>query len=38
MQVTNAHGPTQAQVAKLIERAKALGYDTRLLEFPATGS
>lgn len=30
--------PTQAQVAKLVERAKALGYDTRLLEFPATGS
>lgn len=32
----NPH-PTQAEVAPLIARAKALGYDTSLLEFPATG-
>ena len=30
--------PTQAEVAPLVDRAKALGYDTSLLEFPATGS
>jgi apolipoprotein D and lipocalin family protein len=30
--------PTQAEIAPLVARAKALGYDTRLLEFPATGS
>ncbi|GAC1418521.1 MAG: lipocalin family protein [Novosphingobium sp.] len=29
--------PSQAEIAPLIARAKALGYDTSLLEFPATG-
>lgn len=29
--------PTQAELAPLVARAKALGYDTGLLEFPATG-
>ncbi len=33
----NPH-PTQAEIAPLVARAKALGYDTSLLEFPATGS
>ena len=33
----NPH-PTQAEVAPLVDRAKALGYDTSLLEFPATGA
>jgi apolipoprotein D and lipocalin family protein len=32
----NPH-PTQAEIAPLVARAKALGYDTGLLEFPATG-
>ena len=32
----NPH-PTQAEIAPLVARAKALGYDTSLLEFPATG-
>ena len=35
---TRARHPTQAEVAALVTRAKALGYDTSLLEFPATGS
>jgi apolipoprotein D and lipocalin family protein len=30
--------PTQAEIAPLAARAKALGYDICLLEFPATGS
>lgn len=30
--------PSQAEIAPLVARAKALGYDTNLLEFPATGS
>jgi apolipoprotein D and lipocalin family protein len=30
--------PAQAEIAPLVARAKALGYDTNLLEFPATGS
>ncbi|MBC7491904.1 MAG: lipocalin family protein [Novosphingobium sp.] len=29
--------PSQAEIAPLVTRAKALGYDTSLLEFPATG-
>lgn len=29
--------PTEAEIASLVARAKALGYDTSLLEFPATG-
>ena len=33
----NPH-PTQAEIAPLVARAKALGYDTSLLEFPATGA
>ena len=33
----NPH-PTQAEIAPLVARGKALGYDTNLLEFPATGS
>ena len=33
----DAH-PTQTQIAPLVGRAKALGYDTSLLEFPPTGS
>ena len=33
----NPH-PSQAEVADLVARAKALGYDTSVLEFPATGS
>ncbi len=33
----NPH-PSQTEVAALVARAKALGYDTALLEFPATGS
>jgi apolipoprotein D and lipocalin family protein len=32
----NPH-PTEAELAPLVARAKALGYDTSLLEFPATG-
>jgi apolipoprotein D and lipocalin family protein len=32
----NPH-PTRADIAALVARAKALGYDTSLLEFPATG-
>ncbi len=32
----NPH-PTQAEIAPLVARAKALGYDTGVLEFPATG-
>lgn len=35
---TRKPNPTQAEIAPLIARAKALGYDTSLLEFPATGS
>ena len=35
---TRAPHPTQAEIAALITRAKALGYDTNLLEFPAMGS
>ncbi len=30
--------PSPAEVEALVARAKALGYDTSLLEFPATGS
>ena len=30
--------PSDRQVASLVARAKALGYDVGLLEFPATGS
>ena len=30
--------PTAAEIAPLVARAKALGYDTSLLEFPETGS
>ena len=30
--------PTQAEIAPLVARAKALGYDTSLLEFPETVS
>lgn len=33
----NPH-PTPAEIAPLVARAKALGYDTGVLEFPATGS
>ncbi|HQR89702.1 MAG TPA: lipocalin family protein, partial [Caulobacter sp.] len=29
--------PSQAEIAPLVARARALGYDTSLLEFPATG-
>lgn len=29
--------PTQADIAPLVARARALGYDTGLLEFPKTG-
>jgi apolipoprotein D and lipocalin family protein len=32
----NPH-PTKAEIDPLVERAKALGYDTSQLEFPATG-
>ena len=32
----NPH-PSQAEIARLVARAKALGYDTNLLEFPAKG-
>ena len=35
---TRAPHPSEAQIAALVVRAKALGYDTRLLEFPAMGS
>ena len=35
---TRNPNPTQAELAPLVARAKALGYDTSLLEFPATGS
>jgi apolipoprotein D and lipocalin family protein len=35
---TRAPHPSPADIAALIARAKALGYDTSLLEFPATGS
>lgn len=35
---TRSPSPTPAEVARLVARAKALGYDTSLLEFPATGS
>lgn len=35
---TRTPHPAPAEVATLVARAKALGYDTRLLEFPATGS
>ena len=30
--------PARAEIATLVARANALGYDTRQLEFPATGS
>lgn len=33
---TRSPRPTQAEIARLVVRAKALGYDTSLLEFPAT--
>ncbi len=33
----NPH-PTAAEIAPLVARAKALGYDTTRLEFPATGA
>jgi len=35
---TRKPNPTPAEVAPLVARAKALGYDTTLLEFPETGS
>lgn len=35
---TRKPDPTAAELAPLVTRAKALGYDTTLLEFPATGS
>ena len=35
---TRSPHPSQAEIAPLVARAKALGYDTSLLEFPATGS
>ena len=35
---TRKPAPTQAELAPLIARAKALGYDVAQLEFPATGS
>lgn len=35
---TRAPSPTAGQIATLVARAKALGYDVGLLEFPATGS
>ena len=35
---TRKANPSPAEIAPLVARAKALGYDTRLLEFPATGS
>jgi apolipoprotein D and lipocalin family protein len=35
---TRSPHPTAAEIASLVARAKALGYDTSLLEFPATGS
>jgi apolipoprotein D and lipocalin family protein len=34
---TRSPHPSQADIAALVARAKALGYDTNLLEFPATG-
>jgi apolipoprotein D and lipocalin family protein len=35
---TRAANPTEAEIAALVARAKALGYDTGLLEFPERGS
>lgn len=35
---TRSPHPARADLDRLIARAKALGYDTSLLEFPATGS
>jgi apolipoprotein D and lipocalin family protein len=35
---TRKPNPTQAELAPLVARAKALGYDTGQLEFPATGT
>lgn len=35
---TRKPNPTQAEIAPLIARARALGYDTNLLEFPETGT
>jgi len=35
---TRKPDPTDAEIAPLVARAKALGYDTGKLEFPATGS
>jgi apolipoprotein D and lipocalin family protein len=35
---TRSPHPSSEDVAALVARAKALGYDTSLLEFPATGS
>jgi len=34
---TRAPHPTEAEIAPLVDRAKMLGYDISLLEFPATG-
>lgn len=35
---TRSPHPSPAEIASLVAHAKALGYDTSLLEFPATGS
>jgi apolipoprotein D and lipocalin family protein len=35
---TRNPSPSSVEIARLVARAKALGYDTSLLEFPATGS
>ena len=35
---TRTPRPTQSELAPLVARAKALGYDTSVLEFPATGA